>query len=1124
MTDGPQKQVPASAEQSSFTQRMVEVFLTGNLTPLVILVSLIAGAFALLLTPREEEPQIVVPLADVYIEVPGASAEEVEHQVTTRLEKLLNQIDGVEHVYSMSMPHRSIVTVRFFVGEGREKSLVKLYNKLQSNVDRLPRQVAGWVVKPVEVDDVPLLGITLWSEELDDYALRRVAEEIETRVQAVPNTGRTEIIGGRPRRVGVYIDPTRLEAQGVPLGQVQRALQAVSTSLPAGGIDTGGERVLIEAGALQIPVHELQRLVIGMRYGAPVYLEDVAEVVDGASEVSSYVRIGFGTHAGDDVPESYRDPSKDYAAVTVAVAKRKGSNAVWVAKDLRKRVEELRQEIIPEGVFIHYTRDHGETSNHKVNELIEGLVVAIIIVIALIALSLGSREGLVVATAVPITFALTLLVNYLAGYSINRVTLFALTLALGLVVDDPIVDVENIHRHLAMRRKKPLQAVLDAINEVRPPIILATLAVMVSFLPMFFITGMMGPYMRPMALNVPLSMFMSLVVAFTVTPWLSYLVLRKQHEKHGGDEPLTDEHAEMPVDTEGLMYRAYAGTMRPLLHSRALRWLCLLVTALLFGASGYLAMGRQVPLKMLPFDNKNEVQVVIDMPEGSSLERTEAVAAELAARIRGYQEVVDVTSYAGTASPMDFNGMVRHYYLRGEAHHADLRVNLVHKELREIQSHDFATQLRLELKPLAAAHGARIKVVETPPGPPVIATLTVEVYGPPHIKYQRLTEAAAMVRERLDREIGAVDADDSGEAPQKVLRFVLDREKAALHQIGEAQVAQLLQTAIQGSQVAVLHHLTESHPLPLILRLPKELRSSVAELERMRVVSPAGDAVALGEIGRFVQEQRQPTIYHKNLRRVAYVFVEVAGRAPAELILDMQADRVAESELASALAAAPQEQRPLEQRSYFNNGSAMPWAVPEGIELDWSGEGEWQITLDVFRDLGLAFLAACLGIYVLLVYETDSYFLPLILMLSIPFTIIGIFPGFWLLRMMADSPVPGVESPVFFTATAMIGMIALSGIAVRNAILLIEFLHRALDEGRSLFDAILESGAVRFRPIFLTAGTAMLAALPITLDPIFSGLAWALIFGLLVSSAFTLILVPMVYWMVYAKKHARREQ
>ena len=448
MSDTPQSGAPSSPENRPFTQKIVEVFLTGNLTPLVVLISLIAGAFALLLTPREEEPQIVVPLADVYLEVPGASAEEVERQVTTRLEKLLYQIDGVEYVYSMSMPHRSIVTVRYFVGEDRENSLVKLYNKVQSNVDQLPRQVAGWVVKPVEVDDVPLLGVTLWSDRLDDYALRRVAEELETWVQAVPNTGRTEIIGGRPRRVGVYVDPTRLEAQGVPLDQVKEALQAVSTALPAGGIDTGGERVLIEAGAVQIPVHELQELVIGTRNGVPIYLEDVAEVVDGPCEVTSYVRLGFGPAAGDEVPENHRGMGEDYAAVTLAVAKRKGSNAVWVAQDVRERIDELREEIVPDGVHVRYTRDHGETSNHKVNELIEGLVVAIIIVIALIALSLGYREGLVVAAAVPITFALTLLVNYLAGYSINRVTLFALTLALGLVVDDPIVDVENIHRHL----------------------------------------------------------------------------------------------------------------------------------------------------------------------------------------------------------------------------------------------------------------------------------------------------------------------------------------------------------------------------------------------------------------------------------------------------------------------------------------------------------------------------------------------------------------------------------------------------------------------------------------------------------------------------------------------------
>ncbi len=1098
------------------TQRIVEIFLKGNLTPLVILLSLIAGAFALYMTPREEEPQIVVPLADVFIEVPGASAQEVERNFTTRLEKLLYQIDGVEYVYSMSSAHRAVVTVRFFVGEDREASLVRLYNKIDSNIDLLPRKPASWVVKPVEVDDVPLLGVTLYSKRAGDYELRRIAEELETRLQSVPNTGRTRIIGGRARVVHVLLDPAKLEAHGVTLGRLEGALRAMSVSLPAGSIERRDREIRFESGARSIAPEELSRLVVAAHHGAPVYLEDVARIVDGPEEATQYTRFAFGPAAKSDAGTSF-DTSQDYPAVTIGIAKKKGANAVWVTRDVRERVESLRGELLPEGVEVRYTRDYGRTANDKVNELLEGLLVAIVIVIALIAMTLGLREGLVVATAVPITFALTLLVNYLAGYSINRVTLFALTLALGLVVDDPIVDVENIHRHLASGRKKAFQAVLDAVNEVRPPIILATLAVMVSFLPMFFITGMMGPYMRPMALNVPLSMFMSLVVAFTITPWISYLALRKtagQDKGHGVGEV----HDELLVDRNSRIYRVYARTMLPLLRSRSLRWGVLAATSLLFVGSAWLAMGRQVPLKMLPFDNKNEVQVVVDLPEGSSLERTEAILAELSARTRGFEEVLDVTSFAGTSSPMDFNGLVRHYYLRQESYQGELRVNLVGKKGRELQSHDFAVRLRIALDEIARRNHADIAVVESPPGPPVIATVTVEVYGTLSTPYSDLAEAALAVRARLEREKGVVDVNDSTEAAQDLRRFRLDREKAALHGIDEAQVAKILGTAIGGTQVTTLASESEANPLPVLVRLPRSLRGSADGLARLRVVAPSGDSVALEEIGHFEKETREPTIYHKNLRRVAYVFSEVVGRAPAEVILDVQSDF--QEHVPAGTRASP---RPLAVRTYLSNGAGIPWTLPEDIELDWAGEGEWKITLDVFRDLGLAFLAACLGIYVLLVYETKSYFMPLILMLSIPFTIIGIMPGFWLLRGLASAPVPSVESPVFFTATAMIGMIALSGIAVRNAILLIEFLHKSLDRGSSLKDAILGSGAVRFRPIFLTAGTAMLAAVPITLDPIFSGLAWALIFGLFVSSAFTLILVPMVYYMALGKRVESRQ-
>ncbi|UCE60766.1 MAG: efflux RND transporter permease subunit [Phycisphaerales bacterium] len=1120
----PSTNVPESLSpdpgSAGLTSRIVEMFLHGNLSAMLVILSLIAGAVALLVTPREEEPQIIVPLADVHISVPGASAEEVERQVALRLEKMLYQIDGVEYVYSMSRPHEAVVTVRFYVGEDREDSLVKIYNKIQSNTDAIPPQVAGWVVKPIEVDDVPIVDIALWSDRHDDFALRRVAEEMESRIQSVPNTGRTRIVGGRPRQVRIEFDTQLLAGRQVSPEQLANALRGMNTALPGGSLDANNESLLIEAGDAFANVDEIRRLVVAAPRGNPVYLGDVAEVVDGPTEPLTYTRIGFGPAAAEDekVPTNLRDRTRDYPAVHIAVAKKKGANAVTVARAVQQRLKDLREDVLPAGVYTRITRNYGETANQKVNELVEGLAVAIVIVIALIALTLGWREGLIIATAVPITFALTLLVNYLAGYTINRVTLFALILALGLVVDDPIVDVENIYRHLRLGRQKPLQAVLTAVNEVRPPIILATLAVIISFVPMFFITGMMGPYMRPMALNVPLAMLMSLVVAFTITPWMTYHVLKGEHKPtpdSGIEEPASGMDA---VVRSSLIYRVYRTVLNPFLRNRSARWMLLAIMVVLFGLSGWLAASRRVPLKMLPFDNKNEFQVVVDMPEGTTLETTESVTAELASHLRGVPEVTNVTTFVGTSSPMDFNGMVRHYYLRRGSNVADIRVNLVHKHDRMQQSHALTLRLRNELTQIATRRGANIKLVEMPPGPPVISTITAEVYGQPYHAYEQIIEAAREVRRRLELEPAVVDVDDTIEADQTRLRFVLDKEKASLSDITGEQVAALIRTAIQGSQVSVLKIPDEVNPLPIVLQLPKSRRSHAESIENLYAVGRGGRPVPLAEIGHIEPVTEDKTIYHKNLRRVVYVFAETAGRAPAEAILDIQTDRTewtGESAAQTASSSVSHSIRPLHERTYLNNGGGVAWSIPAGFEVDWAGEGEWNITIDVMRDLGLAFAAACLGIYVLLVYETESYLMPLILMISIPLTIIGIMPGFWLLNALTAETVGSWQDPVFFTATAMIGMIALSGIAVRNAILLIEFVHRATGAGQSLTEALLASGAVRLRPIFLTAGTAMLAAWPITLDPIFSGLAWALIFGLLVSTLFTLVVIPVVYYMAY---------
>jgi multidrug efflux pump subunit AcrB len=1002
------------------------------------------------------------------------------------------------------------------VGEDREDSLVKIYNKIDSNTDLVPPAVSTWVVKPLEIDDVPILIVC--PEVLDDFALRRIGEELEIKLQAVPRTNRVRVLGGRPRVVRVELDPEALSGRQVSPLEVAWALRVSNTRSRAGSFDRLDRWIPVDVGEFIEGVEGLRRLVVGVVDGSPVFLEDVARIVDGPAEATHYSWIGFGP--AEEGPAAGLPGL--YPAVHIGVAKQKGTNAVRVARAVETRLRELEVSHLPEGVHLRVTRNYGETANEKVNELVEALAVAIVIVIGLIAYALGWREALVVAVAVPITFSLVLLLNYFAGYTINRVTLFALILSLGLVVDDPIVDVENIYRHLRMRAEPALQAVRTAVNEVRPPILLATLAVIISFLPMLFITGMMGPYMRPMAINVPLAMFMSMAVAFMVTPWLAYRALRRLAERDG-------DETDPPVE-RSMLYRGYARLLEPLLASRLRAWGLLGAMLVLFLAAALLGALRAVPLKMLPFDNKNEFQVLVDAPEGTSLERADAVTRALADELRRAPEVRDFELYVGMASPMDFNGMVRHYFLRRGPAVAEIRVNLVGKREREMQSHAILLRLRDRLEAVAERETVRLALVEVPPGPPVLSTLVAEIYGDPQVPYERLQEAALAVAARLAREPLVSDVDTSVEAAHDRLVFVTDKEKAALSGVATEDVEGTLALALGGLDAAQLHVPGEANPLPVRLRLPRSQRSGEEFLRALTVkgrpgvtkVREAGglrDApiplVRLAELGRFEALPAEQTLYHKNLERVAYVYAEAVGRAPAEVILDVGADF---REGTGAPTGRADGARPLAERSYLSNGGGDPWSLPPGTRAVWTGEGEWKITLDVFRDLGIAFGVAVLGIYLLLIYQTGSYAMPLILMISIPLTLIGILPGFWLLSALVGDVVGGYPDPVFFTATAMIGMIALAGIAVRNAILLIEFVHVALEGGMPLRDALLRAGAVRSRAIVLTAGTAMLAAIPITLDPVFSGLAWALIFGLSVSTIFTLFVVPVTYDLVYRNR------
>jgi multidrug efflux pump subunit AcrB len=1061
------------------TGRIVEAFLVSRLPVIFIIASLLAGGVALILTPREEEPQIVVPVVDVMINFPGASAQEAENLVTINLERKLWEIDGVEYVYSVSRPGSAVVTVRFYVGENRENSLVKTHSKIMSYIDEVPPGVTGWVVKPVEIDDVPIITFALYSTFYSDYELRRVADEILHRIQAIADAGRAYVVGGRKRQIRVLLQPDRMAARNVSVLEISRSIKAADVNLRAGTMDRMDQEAVVDAGPFIRSADELAQIVVGVHDGRPVYLRDVAEVTDGPEEVVGYTRLRFGPAASRD-PETRHlkadDRGQAYSQVTIAVAKRKGTNAVQVAQGLVKRVEDLKRTVIPSDVYVLVTRNYGRTADEKVNELVKHLGIAVLSIIALLTVMLGVREAMIVALAVPMTLAVTLVANFLAGYTINRVTLFALILSLGLLVDDPIVDVENIHRHFRLRQHPPLDATLLAVDEVRPPTILATLAVIASFIPLSFITGMMGPYMRPMALNVPIAMIMSLVIAFTVTPWTTYHALRREYEK-----------PEKPYDFKtGAVYKYYLKIVMPFLESRrkSYYFLAAVVAALL--ASMALVGLKLVPLKMLPFDNKSEFLVLLDMPEGTTLERTDTASSDFERYLASVNEVRDLESYVGMASPMDFNGLVRHYYLRQGSNVADIRVNLLDKHKRRFQSHALVLRIRPGLEEIARKHNAKLKIVEVPPGPPVLSTIVAEVYGPAGASYDELIAQAEKVRAVMDKTPKVVDVDDTVEAPQVQYDFVVDRTKAGLAGITVEDMARSARIFLGGESPAIVHTETERAPLEINLRLPRSLRSRPEDMGPIRVKAADGSMVPFNELGELRERLIDRSIYRKNMQRVVFVTAETAGLSPVEAIFQLQ----------SAVAKSPLE---------------------NGFSVQWAGEGEWKITLDVFRDLGLAFAGALVLIYILLVQQTASFGIPLVIMVAIPLTLIGILPGFAVLNGLLAQQIGQFRDSIFFTATGMIGMIALAGIVVRNSIILIDFIHIRTAQGMDLKQAIIESGAVRLTPIVLTAGAAIFGSWVITLDPVFSGLAWSFIFGVFASTVFTLLVVPIVYHLIYGK-------
>jgi multidrug efflux pump subunit AcrB len=1152
MSAGPASPFPDPAKYG-FAGRMASIFIDSKLTPIVIAASLLLGLFAILMLPREEEPQINVPMIDVMVAMPGADARDVENRVTRPMEKLLWEIPGVEYIYSTAQPGADLTIVRFKVGEDLETSLVKLNQKLQTNFDRIPLGVSFPLIKPRTIDDVPILALTFHSARYDHATLRRIAAQVDDAVKTIPQVAETTLIGGNHRQIRVQLDPPKLTSRNLSAAFLVPLLQQANAQTHTGAQNFANRETLLQTGEFFRDVRDVGALVVGVFHGQPVYLRDVATIVDGPEDPSNYVLYGHGAHAVEAISAFENQKSKienlEQAAVTLSLAKRPGANAVDVVNAVLAKVESLKGTLIPADIGVAVTRNYGATASEKSNELLFHMGLAIFGVAILILLFLGWRESLVVMLAIPVTLGLTLLVFYLHGYTLNRITLFALIFSIGILVDDAIVVVENIVRHMALpscRRKRLLQIAVEAVDEVGNPTILATWAVIAAVLPMAFVSGMMGPYMRPIPIGSSAAMLFSLLVAFAVTPWAALKMLRghARHPEHAtefidapatGEETAVGEHA-----PETFLTRLYRRIMEPMIAHRSRRWAFLAVVAgLAAGSMGLVAFGA-VKVKMLPFDNKSEFQVILNMPKGTTLEQTTAVAREMAASLRTEPEVRDYQVYAGTASPFNFNGLVRHYFMRRGSDVADLQVNLLPKSERRAQSHDIAKRVRPKLAAIAARFDAAVAIAEVPPGPPVLQTLVAEIYGPTE---EARLQLATKVREIYRTTPGVVDIDWYVEAPQPKTIFHVDKAKAALHGITEAVVARTVQMAVQGYPVTLLHAPGEREDVNIVLELPRALRARPDDLLSLPVRSETdsqGPLVPLRELVTIEQTQSERNIYHKNLQNVTYVTADVAGavESPVYAILKMNralaqldardfvgaslADGPSPADHAGPTRPAARTQGPALHDRELPSPDVGPSLAdgPHGrvpikiynatmpttdAEPAMKWDGEWQVTIEVFRDLGLAFAAVCILIYMLMVGWFKNYTTPLIIMSVIPLSLIGILPAHGLLG-------------AFFTATSMIGFMAGAGIVVRNGIILVDFIELRLREGLPLAQAVIDAGAVRFRPMLLTALAVMVGAAVILQDPIFQGLALSLMAGEVASLLISRFAVPLFYYMAHAGK------
>lgn len=1059
---------------SGVAGNIAKKFINSKLTPLLMIAFMAVGIYSGYLTPKEEEPQIDVPIADIFVQFPGASALEVESRVVKPMEAFISNIQGVEYVYSQSLEGKAFIVVRYYVGEDIERSIVKLYNEVQKNMDKIPEGVSLPLIKTRSIDDVPTLGLTLWSDTYDDFELKRLAEELTLEIEKVGDVSETTIYGGRSRQVQIIPNRESMMAYQLDTDMIINSIRASNQQVQAGSFKRNDQEFLVETGDFLQQSRDIENLVVGVIDNSPIYLKQVAKVVDGPEIPNEYVSFGLSTWMAEKINRS----ASEFPAVSISVAKRKGADAMKMADKILERIEILKKELIPADVNIEVTRNYGETASLKVKELMIHLTFAILAVTIVVALSMGWRGGLVVFLSVPVTFALTLFVYYLFGYTLNRITLFALVFVTGIVVDDSIIIAENMHRHFKMKKMPFMQAAIASINEVGNPTILATITVIAAVLPMVFVTGLMGPYMSPMPIGAAVAMSFSLLVALVITPYLAYRLLK--NDKSGEEQEFILE--------KSWIYKIYNTVMQPLMETPWKRWTFIGSITLLMFASFSLIYLKKVPVKMLPFDDKNEFQVVIDMPEGTTLERTAVVAKEISAYLKKQPEVTDYQSYVGTSSPINFNGLVRHYDMRKAGNMADIQVNLLPKGERDIQSHDIAKRLRPDIQKIAKRYNANVKIVEVPPGPPVISTLVAEVYGDSPEGQQKV---AAQIKQILTETNDVVDVDWMVEDDQVEYKFSIDKEKSMLYQVSPSQAVSVLRTALAGATVTYLHNDHEVNATPVILRYGENDRSTVYDLNKINVRAQNGEMVALGDIMTVEEHFQDKSIFRKNQKRVVYVTADVAGdlESPVYAILDAS-ERLGEVEVPAGY----------ELNEYF---TAQPFMEQDyGVKWD----GEWHITYEVFRDLGAAFAVVLVVIYILIVGWFQDFKVPFVMMIAIPLSLIGILVGHWVLG-------------AFFTATSMIGMIALAGIMVRNSILLIDFVNLRLEEGVPIKEAVIEAGAVRTTPILLTAGTVVIGAVVILFDPIFQGLAISLMGGSIASTFLTLIIVPLIFFMTEKHKH-----